>query len=200
MNTKTPSSKLPPKKNSGNSVGKGGFTKTPQRLVRIKKFVEAYVENGGYGAKAAITAGYSPKSASNTATAMLRDPLVKKVLAERKAQFEAELKAKHGLTIESVLREVRRIALGDIRKLYNPDGTMKAIKDLDDDTAAMIASIDQEVLFGPDKLAIGALKKIKLFDKNSALDKAMKHLGLYETDNKQKPVSINISIDDSGVL
>jgi hypothetical protein len=33
---------------------------------------------------------------------------------------------------------------------------------------------------------IGLTKRVEFFDKNAALEKAMKHLGLYERDNSQK--------------
>jgi hypothetical protein len=47
---------------------------------------------------------------------------------------------------------------------------------------------------GKDRRLIGYTKKLKLWDKNAALDKAAKHLGLYERDNAQlmRPVSLKI--------
>jgi hypothetical protein len=40
----------------------------------------------------------------------------------------------------------------------------------------------------------GRPTKIKLWDKNAALEKLMKHLGLYETDNRQKAPNIAIQV------
>jgi hypothetical protein len=57
------------------------------------------------------------------------------------------------------------------RKLFRKDGTPIPISELDDDTAAMISAIEVD--------ADGRLMRIRLWDKNAALEKAMKHLGLY---------------------
>jgi phage terminase small subunit len=52
-----------------------------------------------------------------------------------------------------------------------------------------------------DGAVVGQVKKVKLWDKNSALEKAMKHLGLFEKDNSQdKGMKITIVSEDSGVL
>ena len=49
------------------------------------------------------------------------------------------------------------------------------ITELDDGTAAMISAIEVD--------ADGRLTRIRLWDKNAALEKALKHLGLYNRDN-----------------
>lgn len=88
------------------------------------------------------------------------------------------------ITAERVLKEVSRIAFFDIRRIFNADGTLKRVIDLDDDTAAAIGSIEAIQVGDDGQLII--TKKIKAGDKNPALEKLMKHLGLYEIDNKQK--------------
>jgi phage terminase small subunit len=108
---------------------------------------------------------------------------------------------KHGLTIDRILGELRRLALGDVRKLFNADGSMKALHEMDDDTAAMIAAIDVQEI-DVEGASIGRVKKIKLWDKNSALGNAMKHLGLFERDNEQGKGQFNLTVssDDADVL
>lgn len=81
------------------------------------------------------------------------------------------------LTAERVLREVSRLAFFDIRKIFNEDGTLKKIWELDDDTAAGIAGIEAIDIGGEGQLMIS--KKFKVADKNAALEKLCKHLGLY---------------------
>lgn len=78
---------------------------------------------------------------------------------------------KVGLTMERTLREVGRVSYFDPRKLFDDKGNLKKPSEWDDDTAAAISHIGRN---GPVP-----------FDKNAALDKAMKHLGLYEKDNSQ---------------
>lgn len=90
--------------------------------------------------------------------------------------------------MERTLKEVARVAYSDSRKLYREDGSLKAPHEWDDDTAASVASVESDELFvgsGEERQMIGHTRKAKLFDKNAALEKAMKYHGLYKEDNKQ---------------
>lgn len=156
-------------------------------------FVAEYLKDRN-GTQAAIRAGYSPKTAHQTAYELLRKPEI----AARIRENAESVAAIAGLTVERTLREVARIAYFDPRKLFNKDGQPLQLHELDDDTAAAIQGV--EVLeewegSGADRRLVGLVKKYKVADKNSALDKAMKHLGQYETDNKQSnPVDAMASL------
>jgi phage terminase small subunit len=132
-------------------------------------FAHAYIANGRNGTQAAITAGFAPASAQVTASQLLSDPMVRELVDE----LTANLQEITGLTTERVLRETGRVAFFDRRKLYRPDGTEKPPTEWDDDTAAAISHVN----------ATGPVP----FDKNAALEKAFRHLGLYERDNRQRP-------------
>lgn len=73
----------------------------------------------------------------------------------------------------------------DVRKLYDEGGGIKDIHSLDDDTAAAVASIDH----GED-----GVSKVRLYDKLVGIDRAMKHLGLFERDNLQKNDNLTIQV------
>lgn len=93
------------------------------------------------------------------------------------------------LTTERTLREIARLAYVDPRKFFHADGRPKEISELDDDTAAALAGMEVTEEWtgtGKDRVQTGITKKYKLADKNSALEKAMKHLGEYEADNRQR--------------
>jgi phage terminase small subunit len=63
------------------------------------------------------------------------------------------------------------------------------LDELDDYTAASVASFEVQELFagsGEERKLIGYTKKVKLWDKNAALDKLMRHLEAYKRDNEQK--------------
>lgn len=81
------------------------------------------------------------------------------------------------LTATDALREVKRIALSDIRRITAPDGRVLRPHELDADTAAAVASF---------KIDENGRIEYRFWDKNVALEKAMKHLGLYEVDNRQQ--------------
>jgi phage terminase small subunit len=165
---------------------KAGTSKAAAAARKVA-FAHAYIANDGNGLQAAITAGYSPNGAGVTASRMLKDLKVQALIADATANA-AKIS---GLTVERTLREVSRLAYSDPRKFYRKDGQLIPIHELDDDTAACIASIEVDEIGSGDKV-IGHTKKIKHWDKNAALEKAMKYHGLYEEDNRQKPPPVVI--------
>lgn len=148
-------------------------------------FVDAYLANGGNATQAAITAGYSEKTAKQQGSRLLTSVDIREAIAKR-TQVVAE---KVGLSVERTLQELARLAYADPRKLYKEDGSLKAIHELDDDAAATIASVEVDEI-GMEGVVIGHTKKLKQWDKNAALEKAMKYHGLYEKDNEQKPPTV----------
>lgn len=83
---------------------------------------------------------------------------------------------------DRIVREIARLAFSDVRKAVNQDGSLKPLHELDDDTAASIASIETLEQYegtGENRKLVGYTKKLKLWDKNSALDKLCRRFGLY---------------------
>ncbi len=152
---------------------------------RKKAFAEAYIANERNGKQAAITAGFSPRTAESQASRLLKDVKVQQIIRER----QNELAKKHELTTESIIAELAKIVHSDPRKLFDEHGALLPVHLWPDDMAAAVASVEVFEEFvgqGADRVSIGYTKKLKLWDKNPAIDKAMKHLGLFEQDNKQK--------------
>lgn len=156
-------------------------------------FVEAYLTNGGNATQASIAAGYSARTAGQQGYILLKQPEIQRVIAERQAATQREAERITGVSVERTLRELGRIAYMDPRRLVDEKGNLKALSELDDDTAAAVASVEVEELFegrGEDRRSIGVVKKVKFWDKNSGIEKAMKHLGQFEKDNAQKPANM----------
>lgn len=128
---------------------------------------------------------------------MLTDVDVSAALQSRRLA----LQTKHELTTDRILQELSRIAFADLRKAFAPDGSLLSPAEWPDDVAAAMAGVDVVET----KTEAGAIpeytKKVKLWDKNAAIEKAMKHLGLFDQDNAQrKPqVIINASPTDEGL-
>ena len=155
---------------------------------RKRAFVEAYLTNGGNASQAAVAAGFSEKTAGAAGSRLLKTVEVSTQLQQRRS----ELAQKYELTTESVIKSLSQAVHFDPRKMFKVDGSLKAIHELDDDTAATIASVEVDVL-KEDGKAVGETVKVKQWDKNAALEKAMKFHGLYEKDNaQQQPVEIVI--------
>lgn len=141
-------------------------------------FIESYIANGGNATQAAIQAGFSPRSAHVQAHVLLKVPEVAEAIEKRRA----ELANRYKLTTDAVLAECARIVYSDPRRLFDEAGRLRAVKDLEPEVAATVASIEVKDARGDEP----AVTKVKLWDKNAAIDKAMRYLGLYEADNRQR--------------
>jgi phage terminase small subunit len=133
-------------------------------------------------AQAAVRAGYSQKTARQIGDENLSKPAIKAEIA-RAMQARA---SRTEITADRVLKELGRIAFFDIRKLYRDDGTMKAVHELDDDAAAVLAGVDVVEMANNAKTdgSEGSehirmfTKKAKIPDKVGALNLAMRHLSM----------------------
>ena len=154
------------------------------------RFVAGYLKTRN-GTKAYLAAGYncSENAAATASYRLLRQAHIREAIEQASSETLEQAKAETGITLERTLREIGRLAFFDVRQLLNPDGSPKALTDLDDDTAAAVAGLDvQSMELGGEegKAAINAfIKKYKLSDKRAALDMLMRHLGGYKEDNNQ---------------
>jgi len=158
-------------------------------------FIEAYVSNGGNATQAAKAAGYSKKTAYSAGGRLLKDVEVTAEIARRRAEALRVAQEETGLNVAEVLIELRSLIKSDLRQCFNPEtGALLSPKDWPDDVARAMASVKVVEMAGGMKIGEGLevqhvpmyTKEVKLWDKNAAIEKAMKHLGLYEQDNKQK--------------
>ena len=178
---------------------KAGTSKT-EAQARRNLFVEAFVTNGGNATQAAVTAGYKPgRAAEQAGWRLSKDVEVSKAIEKRRAEALEAAQKETGLTVTGTLRELSGIVHADLRKCFNPDtGALLPPHQWPDDVARGMASVKVVEMEGG--AAIGGegglqhvpmyTKEVKLWDKNSAIDKAMKHLGLFERDNEQKPAPV----------
>lgn len=124
--------------------------------------------------QAALRAKYSANTAAKIGWENLQKPEIQAAIAERIAARSKRTE----ITADRVLIEVARLAFLDIRKAFDSNGNLKAIHDLDDDTAAAIAGIEISEDIGENG-AVTKLKKIKLSDKRSSLELAGRHLQMW---------------------
>lgn len=161
---------------------------TTSKKPDIDAFIAEYVIDRN-GTRAAIAAGYAPKSAAVQASRLLTTDKVRRAVNSHREEVIAKVQQDTGITIERTLREIGRIAFFAPRRMFDAEGNPNKLHELDDDTAAVIAGLDvleEWAGSGPERVLIGHVKKWKLADKKGALDMLMKHLGGYEVDNKQK--------------
>lgn len=152
---------------------------------RKAHFIEAMIANGGNQKQAAITAGFSEKTAASQASRLMKDVNVLEEIDKRRKA----LGVKYKLDTESVLQQLANLVYADPRKVFGPDGCLLPVSEWPDEVAAMVSSIEVDALYegqGKERRQIGVTQKVKFWDKNSAIEKAMKHLGQFEKDNKQR--------------
>jgi phage terminase small subunit len=141
-----------------------------------RAFVREYQKDFN-ATRAARTVGYSPKTADVQGYQLLQNPLVMEAIqkAEETALKEA------GATTIKVLTGLANLANSDIRKLYREDGTLKDPSEWDDDIAMAVAGVETIEQFygqGKERELVGYIKKVRLWDKNRALENLAKHFKL----------------------
>lgn len=161
-------------------------------LPKRERFVQEYLIDLN-ATQAAIRAGYSEKSAYSQGQRLLKDDEVQAAIS---AARDAASK-RSGVTIERALQEMARLGFSDLRKVFTPGGNLISPEDWDDDTAAAISSV--KVVTRPTgetaedgSKIVEHVHEIKLWDKNSALDKLGKHLGMFIDRGEMK-----LSADDT---
>lgn len=166
-----------------------------------QRFVEEYLVD--LNATAAYKrAGYACKNdnaAAASASALLRNPKIVEAIAARQAKRSEDT----GITAARVLQELARLALLDVRGFYRTDGTLKFPRELNDDQAAALASLEVLEEFdgsGENRYKIGEVRKVKFWNKPRALQLLAQHLGMLvekheHTGKNGGPIESNVKHD-----
>lgn len=158
---------------------------TPTKEIEARFVAEYLIDLNGTRAYLRVCPDVTPESAGTLASRLLGKVEVQQAIAEARERTMSKLE----ITRERILQEAARLAFFDPRRMFRPDGSPLNITELDDDTAACIVGL--EVLEewdgrGEDRVLVGHVKRYKVADKNPAIERLFKHLGLFEKDNDQK--------------
>lgn len=134
------------------------------------RFAQEYVKNGRNATKAAIKAGYSEDTARQIGAEVLTKPVVKKYIDA----YSLDLMAQLELSTFTLANELKNIALSDYREFFDEHGELLPIQKLSDRAAAALSGIDIE----EDRMGLTVTKKIKTYDKTSALTALAKMLNI----------------------
>lgn len=158
-----------------------------------EEFCLAYMKNGG-NASAAYrtvfdTSNWADKSVWERASVMLLRPDV----ASRIAVLREAAATIAEVSEAQVIAETANLALSDIGDLFDAKGQLIPLAELPRSVRAAIASVKiverkTEIGATPDGKTVTRVfvSEVKLWDKNSALEKLMKHMGSFEKDNRQR--------------
>lgn len=149
-------------------------TNARKLTARQSAFVAAYIVSLN-ATQAAKEAGYSEKTAKSQGQRLLTNVDVAEAIG---AAMKARSKRTE-INADRVLLEIGRIAFVDMGKAFTPDGAVKPLDEMDEDTRRALVSLDV-VSFTGDGENVGTLKKVKFADKLGALGKLAQHLGLLD--------------------
>lgn len=156
---------------------------------RQRRFAESYVENGGNGEAAAVSAGYSVRSARSTASRLLTKVNVARTIREFRDVVVGTITERTGgtaATLERYLLENQRLAFVDPADLFTDGGdgapALRHPVDMTEDVRRAIASIKvrrTERTGGTGPGRAEEVVEVRLWDKGSAIDRGVKALGGY---------------------
>lgn len=156
-----------------------------------ERFAHEYVIDFN-ATQAAIRSGYSENTAYSQGSRLLKDVEISARILELTMAPIKKLE----ITRERVIEEMARIAFADPRKMFNANGDLKPIHDLDDDTAASVAGVEVVTVTrgrGEDA-EVDYVHKVKNWDKPKMLSDLGKHFNIYEDHQKSGTGEINVTI------
>jgi phage terminase small subunit len=144
------------------------------------RFVVEYLKDLN-ATQAAIRAGYSKKTAQEQSSRLLSNAMV----AAAVTQATAKQLQKAELTIQGVLEAVRRVVMGDIRRLFDGHGNHIPIHKLSSEDAALVASV--EYITKSAKVGNGhtdRVYKLRIKNHEKYVELAMKYFGLLKNEQE----------------
>ena len=154
----------------------------PELSAKRQRFIEEYLIDLN-GKQAAIRAGYTPASASVTASRLLANDNVKNEVARRQAHFSEKL----CINTENVINELANIAFGNLGDFISidRDGGLRLVKDafLDREKTAALSNVVAEI-----KADGSQTIRLTAANKTAALMGLSRHLGLF--DQKSRPSKV----------
>lgn len=154
---------------------------------RRLRWVNEVISNGGDHTAAAIAVGFKRgRNAKQAGYRMSQHPQVKELLkdARERALREAMLTANE--SVASLARDIKF----DPASVFHKDGRPKMVHEIDEPTRVALRGYKVRAITkgtGKKMKVIGYDVEVKFPEKTAAREQAMKHFGLYERDNKQKP-------------
>lgn len=152
------------------------MTLTPKQ----EKFCTEYVRLGSaaeaYRSAYDVGADTLPKTVWEQASRVMGTEAV----AQRIMEIQAAAAERAEITVAQTLRELGKIGFADIREAFDDDGRLLAVKALPDSISAAVQSIDvvrRNITSGDGETDL--VYRIKLWDKNSALEKIGRHLAMF---------------------
>ena len=162
--------------------------------LRQARFLAEYLQSRN-ATKAAITAGYSPRTAYSQGHDLLKKPEIAAAISTSIGKVLGNSE----VTVERVVRKAACIAFLDPRDFYGKDGQLLAINEMPESAARALSGFKVEEAFERDErgkmVPSGALlRKIRFAPKTPALDLLARHLGMLQQPAAPAIVGPNFAI------
>jgi phage terminase small subunit len=162
-----------------------------QRLTpKQEAFCQRYIETGN--ASEAYRLSYNAaRMKPETVNRKAFDVLANGNIAARLDELRAHHMRRHEVTVDRIVSELAKIAFANAQDFFawGPSGvTVKASDDLTEDQRAVVCEVSQTVT------AEGGTIRVKLSDKQAALEKLGKHLGMFVDRSESKNTNVNYNI------
>lgn len=173
-----------------------------------KRFCDEYLIdfNASRAYKAAYKSCKSDLTARTNASKLLTKTNIQKYISEK----QKEIEEKTEITQKKIIQELAKIALFNIKDIYNENGALKKVTELDDDTAKAISGVKILQKAGAMKISLSKTNdeiplehipeqtvEFKTNDKTRALELLGKHLGMFKENvnlTQDKPFEVNINV------
>lgn len=162
----------------------------PQKPLTPKqqRFVQEYLVDLNATA-AAVRARYSPKTAEQQGSRLYRNVQVRRAIDEALQARAARVEVKQ----DEILRELMRLAFGDIGGVFDEEGQLRPLHELAPEVRRTISSIEHTALGSEEQPRF--VSKVKFWDKTKALELLGKHLKLF-TDKVEHSGAVSIAVVD----
>lgn len=161
------------------------MAKADKLTAKQEKFVTEYLTNG-QNATAAYRVAYNVRKMSEQAVNTEACELLQNPKIARRVSAAAQQVAKRAeVNAARVLEEAARIALSDLREVFDEHMNLKPVGEWPDGLAAAVSSVEVTSVGSPES-GLKYVTKVRMWPKAQALDMLMKHLGLFERDNAQR--------------
>lgn len=140
--------------------------KTPDGLTpKQQQFVAEYLVDRN-ATQAAIRSGYSEATAKSIGSENLTKPAILAAVCEGLQKLLAAPLSE----AERVIQEAARLAFSDIRKVFDEHGNLINIKELGDDIAPAVSSVEVTERRGGKDTGVETTRKLRLWDKTAGLN------------------------------
>ncbi len=129
--------------------------------------------------RAALAAGYSASLAASGAYQWVSNHKVKPHIFEAVDMARIARSGRTRVTQDDVIKKLKQIAFMDVRKAFNDRGVLLPMNEMDEDTAASLASIETFEIKDQDGVVTGLTRKIRFHDQLRAVELLGRHLGMF---------------------